>query len=370
MSVPRPTLTLAYNSLNNSEPDLALLLYDSFGQLLQVCFDGKSCKAISHSGDSKTSSGGESATIDFHEMPAAVAYIVVAVALNSTNPLCSFSLLRLYSAELQYQVDLLALASTSPTPVHNFAPLLLKRVPGTVGFVGMPMNAMDNLQGGEAGLANIWRVSEFLLQTQIAPAMWNQVKHSHVELYALKSKQSVAIQPQVVNFFGLGWSPSAKDEIDLDTHAYLIDFETKSVEHIYFNNKHSKDGAVNLDQDDRNGDGEEGADDERMFISLDRVNSKIDVIFIVIRIYDKPGVLHTFDQVKGEFCRAADAKGNTIVRFALDGEKKYASRRNVVMCALRRDSKQSNNWNMQAIGESLQESDFNSNLYTNLLKLI
>ena len=368
MSATNPIFTLNYSAEAGAEADLALLLYDQCGQLLQVCFDGKSCPAITHSGDAQGSADHESAAIDFAKMSANVAFVVIAVALNGKNRdlLKSFSVLNLNCSQLSYYVNLLALSSTSPTPVHNFAPILLKRIPGTVFFQGVPMNAMDNVVGGESGLKHVWQVAEFVLKTQIPPLLWNQVSHSHVEVLALKAKQTVSIfsphasAASTVHFFGLGWSPD-KDGVDLDVHAYAIDVETRNCEHIYFNNKSSKDGALSLDGDDRTGDGIEGADDERLFTILNRVKRAVDFIFIMIRIYKKNNShWPTFAEVKNEFCRAADSNGTTIVRFALDGKDNLANSHNVVMCVLRRDSQASDTWTMQAIGEPISESAFES----------
>ncbi len=387
MSVPSPTFSISFASLDNSESDLAILLYNGYGQLLQVCFNKKTCAGVTHSGDKKLN-GSESATIQFSLLQANVAFIIIAVSPNCQDPRRSYSKLQLFCPELQYQVDLLALASTSPTAVHNFVPLLMQRVPGTVGFQGVPLNAMDNVNGGQSGLDHIAAIADFVLQSLIPKEVWSQVPHSNVELHSLQKNQSTLIQSKnlgTLSFIALGWSP-LKDKdgnpvADLDAHAYAIDLDAKPNDphakplvHYFFNNKGSDSEGIRLDEDDRTGDGEEGKDDERIFLRLSRVK-KADIIFIVIKIYvDKKKdimTVPTFKHVKNEFCRAADENENTIVRFALDGESKFADSRNVVMCALIRDKKDSSVWTLKAIGHSLPENCFHSEstVYSELLKL-
>jgi len=369
MSVTRPSFHISYAAADNvSEANLAFLLYDQNGQLLQICFGKKSCPAINML----------DGTIDFEKMQASVVFIIVAVALNGSR----FSRLELFSAELQFRQGLMALMTTSPSPVHNFAPLLLKRIGGTVAFQGIQVNAMDNVVGNAGGIANIWRLADFVLQSQIPPHIWAQFPHSHVELLALKQKQKVSLpravlgqdEDQAISFFGLGWSPDKRYNVDLDAHVYTIDSDRrKIVDHVFYNNKTSKDSAFRLDGDDRTGDGKEGDDDERIFVSLDRVSHSINVVFIVIRIHnDGKHNCPTFAQVKNEFCRVADKSRQTVLYFSLDGVQKFEGARNVVMCALCRDAMDMAVWNVQAIGESVEESLFSDDkkIHEALVKLL
>lgn len=390
--IPKPTFTLEWTTKNIRETrdvDLAMLLYNAFGQLLQVCCDAdqRSFAAISHSGDNRD--GKEAATIDFTAMPANVQFVLVAVTVPLPDGGAKeklhevFSDIVLHCAQLNYRCSLLQLVAPPAAPAaaaacHNFLPLICARLGNTPTFHIQPVNAIDNLPNSRGGLEHVWRVAEFVLQQCVDPVLWREVPHSHVELLKLKKNQTVLLPTLIpkpsgvktlidtpmakfapLHLIGLGWSPNARpnESFDVDLHAFSLDVDTKRVvDHVFFREKKSKDGALQLSGDDRTGDGDDNDDDEQLFVTLEKVDAKIDVIFIVIQIFTG----QTFGRVSNEFCRAVDQNGNEMVRFALDKESKFDDAQAAVMCVLRRgwsaaDGKNAM-WTMNAIGEPITRS--------------
>lgn len=418
--IPKPTFTLEWATKKAGEKrdvDLAMLMYNTFGQLLQVCFDAdeQAFSAITHSGDNRD--GKEAATIDFTAMPANVQFVLVAVtvppppttsgsggksAVSTTKEHLHdvFSDIVLHCAQFNYRCSLLQLVSSSPVPAatcHNFLPLICARLGNTPTFHIRPVNAIDNMPDSCGGLEHVWRIAEFVLQQCIDPVLWAEVPHSHVELLKLKKNETVRLptkmpppsgkktlistpSPAAVAFaplrlIGLGWSPNARpgESFDVDLHAFTLDVDTKSViDHVSYRDKRSGDGALQLSGDDRTGDGDDKADDEQLFVSLKHVNSKIDAIFIVVQIFTG----QTFGRVSNEFCRAVDENGNEMVRFALDKEKKFENAQAAVMCVLRRDptakGKDGGAWVMNAIGEPITRNDVadDKTAYKTLVKFL
>ena len=95
--------------------------------------------------------------------------------------------------------------------------------------------------------------------------------------------------------FGLGWDTVS----DCDASIILLDKSGNLIETIYFGNLDYR-KAVTHSGDNMTGEGE--GDDEVININLDDLPENVDSIWPVITIYST----HTFNMIKGAFCRIFD----------------------------------------------------------------
>lgn len=369
----------ARNDSADADVDMVFLAFNAYGQLSKACFDAHSLPGIKHSGDVTGEKEGkndkksdslkkESTTLDFALVPANVQFIVVAVTavLHGTQqraelePLShSLSDLSIYSTEFGYRCSLLQLLQMQQNAgkARNFVPLVCVRRGTSLLFDIFQCNFVDQSPAQKGGIADVWQVAESIVRGYVDATTWSQVVHSNVELLHLKKKQSVPFSRfDALSFFGLGWSRGdITGEFDADLHVFSLG-PKGVIDHVYFNAKQSSDGAFLLSGDDRTGDGDDKDDDEQMFVKLERIDRRVNSVFIVVQIYTG----QTFKQLKNEFCRAVDTKGREIVRFSLDKDAKFDRASAAVMCMLSRDAKD-DTWSMRAIGEPIMREQVATN---------
>lgn len=95
--------------------------------------------------------------------------------------------------------------------------------------------------------------------------------------------------------FGLGWDTVS----DVDASIILLDKAGNLIETIYFGNLNFRKAIVHSG-DNMTGEGD--GDDEVITIKLDEMPDSVESIWPVITIFST----HTFNEIKGAFCRIFD----------------------------------------------------------------
>lgn len=334
----------------NYDVDLAAFVYDPQGMMIGWAFDKAAFGyAIRHSGDGGDGSKqgiDEVVFVDFNQMPPNAAYIFLAVALeNPKSTLADFSELNVKIPELAFQYDFLQCGQPM---ARVFIPFALQRNGTTAQF--QPFS--PNLMSPEVGLDHVWPLTELALQNLLPGAVWkHRMEKLQVNPKKVKEGQTVMVHhhdnPDDSHFyFGLGWD----SKCDLDAHVYQLDLNGKEVDHIYFGNKNSDDGAVKHSGDNLTGEGK--GDDEVVMIDSSRVAEHVHTIVFVVEIYDDD---KTFKKVKGEFVRIFKEIGKKealLAKYKLDNEKSFDKANAGIFCVLRRVAR---SWRFEAVSVPLSK---------------
>lgn len=134
-----------------------------------------------------------------------------------------------------------------------------------------------------------------------------------------------------------------KVEVDLDASCLLFAGDSSS-DQVWFRKLKSDCGAVRHSGDDRSGGGAGDADNETIFVDLDRLPPQVDTLIFTVNSF----LNDSFSGIPDAACRLLDARsGKELARFnlSLDG----GSHTGMLMAKLYRDRA---GWHMQAIGEA------------------
>ncbi|TAF31834.1 MAG: TerD family protein [Cytophagales bacterium] len=119
---------------------------------------------------------------------------------------------------------------------------------------------------------------------------------------------------------GLGWEVPAHHVVDLDVSAFLLTKQGKmpSDKHfVFYNNLKSPDGAVTHTGDNRTGYGPD--DDEVLLVNLNKVDSEVQEIIIVLSIDEAHTKQHHFGMLNNAFLRIYDVEAHKeILRYDVD----------------------------------------------------
>lgn len=142
---------------------------------------------------------------------------------------------------------------------------------------------------------------------------------------------------------GLGWDIIDGQTFDLDASCMCF-HNFQKVDHCYFKDRKTKDGAIVHSGDNRTGEGE--GDDEYIKVDLQKVSKRINTIMFVVTIFDEG---KDFSMVTDAYVRLVDASsrdGREICRFSLE---QTGQRSAMIMCNLHRYGH--SRWKLLAIGE-------------------
>ncbi|WP_127781624.1 TerD family protein [Rhodococcus sp. X156] len=147
---------------------------------------------------------------------------------------------------------------------------------------------------------------------------------------------------------GLGWDAMKKkgllgrlkeQSIDLDASCLMFDAQGKLLDQVWFNQLHSKDGAVQHTGDNLTGAGE--GDDESIAVDLSALSPTVTTLVFVVNSFTG----QNFSQIENAFCRLVDATTDTeLARYELTGSGTHNAQ---VMAKLTRNPQ---GWTMTAIG--------------------
>ena len=124
-----------------------------------------------------------------------------------------------------------------------------------------------------------------------------------------------------VAMVGLGWDARVTDgkEFDLDASLFMLSENDKvlSDSHfIFFNNTKSPCGSIELQGDNRTGEGD--GDDEQIKINLSQIPDNVKKLIFSVTIYDAENRKQNFGMVSNSFIRVYDNdNGVEIARFDL-----------------------------------------------------
>jgi len=156
---------------------------------------------------------------------------------------------------------------------------------------------------------------------------------------------------------GLGWDTNDSDtgvDFDLDASLFMLDKSGKIKNDSYFvfyNNLTSPDGSVVHQGDNRTGEGD--GDDESLFINLNKIDSSIEELVLVVTIDAAQERRQNFGQVENSFVRLYDIDTNKeIAKYELD--EGFSQETAVEFGRLYRKN---NKWHFKAVG-----AGFNSGL--------
>lgn len=149
---------------------------------------------------------------------------------------------------------------------------------------------------------------------------------------------------------GLGWDARSTDgqDFDLDASVFMATENGKvpSDRHfIFYNQLVSPCGGVEHTGDNLTGDGD--GDDESVIVHLDKVESNIKSLFIIVTIHDAEARRQNFGQVSNAFVRIINNdNSDEIVRFDLSED--YSTETAMVFGEIYRHNGE---WKFRAIGQ-------------------
>lgn len=149
---------------------------------------------------------------------------------------------------------------------------------------------------------------------------------------------------------GLGWDARSTDgqDFDLDASVFMATENGKvpSDRHfIFYNQLVSPCGGVEHTGDNLTGDGD--GDDESVIVRLDKVESNIKSLFIIVTIHDAEARRQNFGQVSNAFVRIVNNDASDeIVRFDLSED--YSTETAMVFGEIYRHNGE---WKFRAIGQ-------------------
>jgi len=164
---------------------------------------------------------------------------------------------------------------------------------------------------------------------------------------------------------GLGWDTNDSDtgvDFDLDASLFMVDKSGKIKNDsffVFYNNLTSPDGSVVHQGDNRTGEGD--GDDESIFINLNKIDSSIEELVLVVTIDAAQERRQNFGQVENAFVRLYDIDTNKeIAKYELD--ENFSQETAVEFGRL---YKKNSKWHFKAVGNG-----FNSGLQGFVDKLV
>lgn len=145
-------------------------------------------------------------------------------------------------------------------------------------------------------------------------------------------------------------------EFDLDIAALLLDDSGKCPDiddgFVYFNKMADATYAVQLSDDNRDGEGE--GDDEQISVDIDSLSSDVQQIVFFVAIYQGNARGQRFGQVANAYIRAVDDRGVEMARYSLSGADFKD------MCALEfaRLVRAGVDWQFHAVGRGNRSDQF------------
>ncbi|MEZ8293429.1 TerD family protein [Vibrio splendidus] len=111
---------------------------------------------------------------------------------------------------------------------------------------------------------------------------------------SLSKGEKISLSKDVPGFthldIGLGWNPQKREgeKFDLDAYALILDADSNLLDgaasFIYFDNRDSKCGAINLSEDNKDGEGD--GDDEIIKIDFTKLPQAVSKILIAVGIHE------------------------------------------------------------------------------------
>jgi tellurium resistance protein TerD len=149
---------------------------------------------------------------------------------------------------------------------------------------------------------------------------------------------------------GLGWDTNESDtgdDFDLDASVFMINKSGKlpSDEYfIFYNNLNSPDGSIEHQGDNRTGEGE--GDDESLFVNIQKIDSRVEELVVVVTIDEAAARRQNFGQVSNAFIRIYNLDNNEeIATYDLDED--FSSE---IAIEFGRLYKKNNEWKFKAVG--------------------
>lgn len=170
---------------------------------------------------------------------------------------------------------------------------------------------------------------------------------------------------------GLGWDPADKksggllkslfsgsQEIDCDASVLMLNeagkLEKKS-DLVYYGNLRTKDNSIIHQGDNTTGEGD--GDDEKIFVDLSKIESRIKKLVFVVNIYDCDKRKQDFGMIKNAYIRVVDANANKeLLKFNLSND--YAGSKTLIVGEIYRDS--SSEWKFGAIGNGTTDNSLST----------
>jgi len=154
---------------------------------------------------------------------------------------------------------------------------------------------------------------------------------------------------------GLGWDTNKYDggsSFDLDASAFCLNASGKvnsERDFIFYNNKTSINGAIQLSEDNQTGEGD--GDDESLIIDLSQVPADIEKVAFCITIHDAQARNQNFGQVANAFARILkEGTDEELIRYDL-GED-FSIETAVVVAELYRHNGE---WKFSAVGSGYRD---------------
>lgn len=159
------------------------------------------------------------------------------------------------------------------------------------------------------------------------------------------------VAPSLRNvILGAGWSVAETGpSFDLDISAFLLNsrnvVERVPDDVIYFNNQSAP--GIHSEGDNLTG-GDGNTDDERIDISLDRLDPRIQKIVFIVTIFEAQAKRQTFGMINSSYVRLLDQDNNNkeICRFSLND--RFSTDTGMIFAELYREN---GNWKFKALGE-------------------
>lgn len=150
---------------------------------------------------------------------------------------------------------------------------------------------------------------------------------------------------------GLGWDSSGyrgAGSFDLDVSAYLLGANgkvAKDSDFIFYNNLKDDSGAVTHLGDNRDGEGDDG-DDEQIQIDLLAIPTSVDAIVFVVTIHEGKEKSQNFTHIGNAYIRVVNAEtDDEIAKYELDRTEESIS------CVFGQLVRNGSHWDFKAVGQ-------------------
>lgn len=162
---------------------------------------------------------------------------------------------------------------------------------------------------------------------------------------------------------------SSTESVDLDGTIAMFDAQGQWIDTVYYKKLVSSDKAVRHSGDDRSGDtgNPDEFDNETIYIELNKVNPKVDSIFIFLNSYKK----QDFDTIPYSKIKIYEGNPNTVksifATFNLSKEEDFKGKISMIMGKVER---QNTGWQFKTIGDALDAKNIDQTIDTILEKYL
>lgn len=186
--------------------------------------------------------------------------------------------------------------------------------------------------------------------TTVSQEAPNEVSGASLNLSKNMTLDLTKRNPGLTNIvLGIGWDiAEAGLNYDLDLSAFMLhNGKILSVEDvIYFKNK--KAHGIKLHKDNRTGEGE--GDDERIDVSLNKIDPDVDSIVFCVTIFDAVNKNQTFGKIRNSFVRLINKENDKeLCKFSLNTD--FSTDTAIIFVKLKRNGSE---WDFETIGEGKQ----------------